>query len=101
MRWRCARAGKSVLGAFNVQHLETVAPVAERIIGYPIREIVPISFLRDADGVIALDVAVRARVAAAQRPHRAHRRRRPRAAGIFKPQNLQLLRELLLRTVDS
>ena len=47
-RWQDAlalrRAGKSVLGAFNIQHLETVALTAERIIGHPIREIVPLSF---------------------------------------------------------
>ena len=105
-RWQDAlalrAAGKSVLGAFNVQHLETVAPVAERIIGHPIREIVPISFLRDADGVIALDVSV----AVLESRLRSGRIVRiddvDRAAmGLFKPQNLQLLRELLLRTVDS
>ena len=60
-RWQDAlalrAAGKSVLGAFNVMHLDTVAPVAERIIGYPMREIVPVAFLRKADRVIALDVA--------------------------------------------
>ncbi len=41
-RWQDAlalrEAGKSVLGAFNVMHLDTVAPVAERIVGHPIRE---------------------------------------------------------------
>jgi two-component system sensor histidine kinase KdpD len=105
-RWQDAlalrAAGKSVLGAFNVQHLETVAPVAERIIGHPIREIVPISFLRDADGVIALDVSVNVlesrlrsgRIVRIDDVERA-------AMGLFKPQNLQLLRELLLRTVDA
>jgi len=60
-RWQDAlalrEAGKSVLGAFNVMHLDTVAPVAERIIGYPIRELVPMAFLRKADRAIALDVA--------------------------------------------
>ncbi len=60
-RWQEALAlrdaGKSVLGAFNVMHLDTVAPVAERIVGHPIRELVPIAFLRKADRVIALDVA--------------------------------------------
>jgi two-component system sensor histidine kinase KdpD len=105
-RWQDAlalrAAGKSVLGAFNVQHLETVAPVAERIIGYPIREIVPISFLRDADGVIALDVSAtvlesRLRSGRIVRIDDVERA----AMGLFKPQNLQLLRELLLRTVDS
>jgi two-component system sensor histidine kinase KdpD len=105
-RWQDAlalrAAGKSVLGAFNVQHLETVAPVAERIIGHPIREIVPISLLRDADGVIALDVSVtvlesRLRSGRIVRIDDVERA----AMGLFKPQNLQLLRELLLRTVDS
>ncbi len=105
-RWQDAlalrAAGKSVLGAFNIQHLETVAPVAERIIGHPIREIVPISFLRDADGVIALDVSA----AVLESRLRSGRIVRiddvDRAAmGLFKPQNLQLLRELLLRTVDA
>jgi two-component system sensor histidine kinase KdpD len=105
-RWQDALAlrgaGKSVLGAFNVQHLETVAPVAERIIGHPIREIVPISFLRDADGVIALDVSVsvlesRLRSGRIVRIDDVERA----AMGLFKPQNLTLLRELLLRTVDA
>ncbi len=105
-RWQDAlalrAAGKSVLGAFNVQHLETVAPVAERIIGHPIREIVPLSFLRDADGVIALDVSVtvlesRLRSGRIVRIDDVDRA----AMGLFKPQNLQLLRELLLRTVDA
>jgi len=105
-RWQDAvalrAAGKSVLGAFNIQHLETVAPVAERIIGHPIREIVPISFVKDADGVIALDVSASVlearlrsgRIVRADDVERA-------AMGLFKPQNLQLLRELLLRTVDQ
>ncbi len=105
-RWQDAlalrAAGKSVLGAFNIQHLETVAPLAERIIGHPIREIVPISFLRDADGVIALDVSVavlesRLRSGRIVRIDDVERA----AMGLFKPQNLQLLRELLLRTVDA
>ena len=105
-RWQDAlalrAAGKSVLGAFNVQHLETVAPVAERIIGYPIREIVPLSFLRDADGVIALDISAtvlesRLRTGRIVRSDDVERA----AGGIYKPQNLDLLRELLLRTVDQ
>jgi two-component system sensor histidine kinase KdpD len=105
-RWQDAlalrAAGKSVLGALNIMHLETVAPVAERIIGYPIREIVPISFLRDADGVIALDVSVavlesRLRSGRIVRIDDVERA----AMGLFKPQNLTLLRELLLRTVNA
>jgi two-component system sensor histidine kinase KdpD len=105
-RWQDAlalrAAGKSVLGAFNVQHLETVAPVAEQILGFPIRELVPLSFLQRADTVIALDVSPSilesrlrsGRIVRAEDVDRAY-------AGAFKPQNLELLRELLLRTVDQ
>jgi two-component system sensor histidine kinase KdpD len=105
-RWQDARAlrdaGKSVLGAFNVMHLDTVAPVAERIIGYPIRELVPIAFLRAADRVIALDVAPsilesRLRTGRIVRDEDVERA----AAGVFAPKNLSMMRELLLRVVDD
>lgn len=105
-RWQDAlalrAAGKSVLGAFNVQHLETVAPVAERILGFPVRELVPLSFLKAADTVVALDVSPsilesRLRDGRIVRPEDIERA----YAGAFKPQNLELLRELLLRTIDG
>ena len=92
-----------MLGAFNIQHLETVALTAERIIGHPIREIVPISLLKSADGVIALDVSPRgARVAFARPASIVHGDDVERAAmGVFRPSNLQMLRDLLLQTVDA
>jgi len=105
-RWQDALAlrdaGKSVLGAFNITHLETVAPIAERIIGYPIREIVPLSFLKKADRVVALDVSPAVlesrlrsgRIVPAEDVERA-------AGGAFAPRTLELLRELLLRTIDD
>ncbi len=105
-RWQDAvalrEAGKSVLGAFNVMHLDTVAPVAERITGHPVRELVPMAFLRRADRVIALDVAPSilqsrlhsGRIVRDEDVDRA-------AAGVFQKKNLQMLRELLLRTVDQ
>jgi two-component system sensor histidine kinase KdpD len=105
-RWQDAQAlrdaGKSVLGAFNVMHLDTVAPVAERIVGYPIRELVPVSFLRKADRVIALDVAPsiiesRLRTGRIVRDDDIERA----AAGLFQPKNLSMMRELLLRVVDQ
>ncbi len=105
-RWQDAlalrEAGKSVLGAFNVMHLDTVAPVAERIVGYPIRELIPMSFLRRADRVIALDIAPsilesRLRTGRIVRDEDVERA----AAGLFAPKNLQMMRELLLRTVDA
>jgi two-component system sensor histidine kinase KdpD len=105
-RWQDAlalrAAGKSVLGAFNIQHLETVAPTAERIIGHPIREIVPISLLKSADGVIALDVSAavlesRLRSGRIVRSDDVDRA----AQSVFRPANLQMMRELLLHTVDQ
>ena len=104
-RWQDAlalrEAGKSVLGAFNVMHLDTVAPVAERIIGYPVRELVPAAFLRKADRVIALDVSPsviesRLRTGRIVRQEDIERA----AAGVLQPKNVGLMRELLLRVVD-
>jgi len=95
-------ADMTVLGAFNVQHLASVAPVAERIVERPIREIVPTSFLRAADVVVALDVSpevldARLRLGRVVHPDDVDRA----LAGGAKPQRLALLRELLLRTVDE
>ena len=105
-RWQDAvalrMADRSVLGAFNVQHLENVAPVAEKIVGRPITEIVPVSFLKSVDSVIALDVSpsvLESRLHAGRIVHAEDVERA--AGGIFKPQNLAMLRELLLRTVDD
>ena len=38
-------AGINVIGAFNVQHLESLKDIVERVTGVPIRETVPDSFL--------------------------------------------------------
>jgi two-component system sensor histidine kinase KdpD len=105
-RWQDAlalrEAGKSVLGAFNVMHIDTIAPVAERIVGHPIRELVPLPFVRKADRVIALDVAPsilesRLRTGRIVRDEDVERA----AAGVFAPKNLSMMRELLLRVVDD
>ena len=105
-RWQDAlalrAAGKSVLGAFNIQHLELVAPAAERIIGHPIREIVPVSLLKSADGVIALDVSPEVLETRLRGGRIVHTDDVDRAAmGVFLPSNLQMMRELLLQTVDA
>jgi two-component system sensor histidine kinase KdpD len=105
-RWQDALAlrdaGKSVLGAFNIQHLETVALTAERIIGHPIREIVPISFLKSANGVIALDVSPAVLDARLRSGRIVHSDDVERAAqGVFRASNLQMMRDLLLQTVDA
>ena len=51
-------AGINVIGAFNVQHLESLKDVVERVTGVAIRETVPDSFLKQADQVINLDLSV-------------------------------------------
>jgi len=105
-RWQDAlalkQAGIGVIGAFNIQHLETVAPTAEALIGYPVREIVPLSFLQAADEVVALDVSPRilqSRVKAGKIVNEADVERA--LNGMFREQTLYMLRELLLRTVDN
>src|SRR5580693_1156809 len=105
-RWQDALAlkerGISVIGAFNIQHLETVAPTAEALIGYPVREIVPLSFLQAADEVVALDVSPRLLQSRVKAGKIVNEQDIDRALnGIFKEQTLYMLRELLLRTVDN
>ncbi|HVR60382.1 MAG TPA: universal stress protein [Polyangia bacterium] len=51
-------AGVSVIGAFNIQHLESLNDLVERVTAVKTRETVPDSFLRDADQVVNLDLAV-------------------------------------------
>jgi len=51
-------AGINVIGAFNVQHLESLKDIVERVTGVAIRETVPDSFLKQADQVVNLDLAV-------------------------------------------
>ena len=105
-RWQDALAlrdrGISVLGAFNIAHLETAAPVAQVALGYPVREIIPVSFLRAADEVIALDISpalLRSRLHSGKvvQPGDVGRA----LEGAFSDQSLYVLRELLLRTIDE
>ncbi len=105
-RWQDALAlrerGIGVIGAFNIAHLETVAPTAEALVGYPVREIIPVSFLQSADEVIAIDVSPRILRSRVQAGKIVNEQDVDRALnGIFKEQTLYMLRELLLRTVDN
>ncbi len=105
-RWQDAlalrEAGISVIGAMNIAHLDTVAPIAEGLIGFPIREIVPISFLKAADQVIAIDVE-REQLEARLRAGAIVRREDIERAlqGPLRPQTLRALREIMLRAVDD
>ncbi len=105
-RWQDAlalrNAGISVLGAFNISHLETVSPTAEALLGHPIRTIVPMSFLKEADEVIAIDASpelLLQRLAAGKIVPSEDIARAE--FGAFKESTLTMLRELLLRTIDA
>lgn len=105
-RWQDALAlrdaGITVLGAFNIAHLETVSSTAERLIGYPVREIVPLSFLKGADEVIALDASpevLRERLRNGMIVRDGDIARAE--TGLYKESTLAMLRELLLRTIDQ
>ncbi|MFN0086269.1 MAG: histidine kinase [Blastocatellia bacterium] len=51
-------AGISVIAAVNVQHLESLNDVIERITGVRVKETIPDCFLRRADEVVNVDVSI-------------------------------------------
>ena len=51
-------AGINVIGAFNVQHLESLKDIVERVTGVVVRETIPDTFLKQADQVVNLDLAI-------------------------------------------
>jgi two-component system sensor histidine kinase KdpD len=93
-------SGINVIGAMNVQHLESLNGLIERATGVAVRETVPDSFLKQADQVVNLDLAVedlqeRLRAGKIYAPDKI-----PWALeNFFKDQNLATLRELALREV--
>ncbi|NPC73377.1 histidine kinase [Corallococcus sp. AB004] len=93
-------AGINVIGAFNVQHLESLNDLVERNTGVTVRETLPDSFLKTADQVVNLDLAVEdlherlkaGKIYAPDKvPHALER--------FFTGDNLSTLRELALREV--
>ncbi len=51
-------AGINVIGAFNVQHLESLNDLVDRATGVRVRETIPDAWLKTADQVVNLDLAV-------------------------------------------
>ncbi len=105
-RWQDAatliKNGIGVLGAVNVQHIESVAPTAERIIGFPVREIVPMSFVKDVDQLVAVDVSPDQLQARLREGKIVRKEDIDRAlAGPFRLAALTSMRELMLRLVDD
>ncbi|MBV8170309.1 MAG: hypothetical protein JO219_00065 [Candidatus Eremiobacteraeota bacterium] len=105
-RWQDAedlvKHGIGVLGAVNVQHIESLAPAAERIIGFPVREIIPMSFLKHVDQLVAVDVSPEQLQARLREGKIVHGEDIERAlAGPFRLAALNSMRELMLRLVDE
>jgi two-component system sensor histidine kinase KdpD len=90
----------NVIGAFNIQHLESLNDLVERVTHVSVRETVPDSFLQQADQIVNLDLAVEdlterlraGKIYAADKIPWA-------LEHFFKGQNLSTLRELALREV--
>jgi two-component system sensor histidine kinase KdpD len=51
-------AGINVIGAVNIQHIESLNDVVDRVTGVVVRETVPDAFLKQADQVVNLDLTV-------------------------------------------
>jgi two-component system, OmpR family, sensor histidine kinase KdpD len=93
-------AGINVIGALNIQHLESLNDLVERATGVAVRETVPDSFLKQADQIVNLDLAVEdllerlrgGKIYAAEKVPWA-------LEHFFRDRNLSVLRELALREV--
>src|SRR6059058_658882 len=93
-------AGINVIGALNVQHLESLNGLIERATGVVVRETVPDSFLKQADQVVNLDLAVEDLQERLQQGKIYAPDKIPWALEhFFQEQNLATLRELALREV--
>lgn len=93
-------AGINVIGTFNIQHLESLNDLVERVTGVTVRETIPDSFLRSADQVVNLDLSVedlqeRLKAGKIYGPEKIQQA----LASFFQQENLSTLRELALREV--
>jgi two-component system sensor histidine kinase KdpD len=92
-------AGINVMTAVNIQHLETLNDAVNRSANTVIRETVPDNFFKRADEVVNVDVTVdelrsrlrQGKIYAAEKVEQS-------LANVFRKGNLNLLRELALRT---
>jgi two-component system sensor histidine kinase KdpD len=93
-------AGINVIGAFNIQHLESLNDLVSRTANVQVRETIPDSFLKQADQVVNLDLAVedlleRLKAGKIYPPEKVEWA----LQHFFQDQNLSTLRELSLREV--
>jgi two-component system sensor histidine kinase KdpD len=92
-------AGINVMAAVNIQHLETLNDAVARSANTTIRETVPDSVLKRADEVVNVDVTVdELRTRLRQGKIYAQEKVEQSLANFFRKGNLNMLRELALRT---
>jgi len=93
-------AGINVICAFNVQHLESLKDVVERVTGVVIRETVPDTFVKQADQVINVDLTIEDLIDRL-RAGKIYKEEKVTWAldHFFRNNNLLTLRELALREV--
>ena len=92
-------AGINVMAAVNIQHLETLNDAVRRSANTTIRETIPDNFLKRADEVVNIDITVdelrsrlrQGKIYAAEKVEQS-------LANFFRKGNLNMLRELALRT---
>ncbi|HEY4049179.1 MAG TPA: universal stress protein [Acidobacteriaceae bacterium] len=92
-------AGINVMSAVNIQHIETLNDSVSRSANTVIRETVPDSFLKRADEIVNVDITVeelrsRLRHGKIYAPEKVEQS----LANFFRKGNLNMLRELALRT---
>jgi two-component system sensor histidine kinase KdpD len=93
-------AGVNVIGALNVQHLESLNDLIARNTGVTVRETVPDSFVEQADQIVNLDLAVEDLVERLRSGKIYPQDKIPWALEhFFRDANLATLRELSLREV--
>lgn len=93
-------AGIHVIGALNIQHLESLNDLVERSTRVRVRETVPDRFVTEADQVVNLDLAVEDLLERLEAGRIYPAERIPWALGhFFTAANLATLRELALRGV--
>src|SRR6185436_13971356 len=93
-------AGINVIGAFNIQHLESLNDLVSRTAAVQVRETIPDSFLKLADQIVNLDLAVedlleRLKAGKIYTPDKVAWA----LQHFFQDRNLSTLRELSLREV--
>ncbi len=92
-------AGINVLAAVNIQHLETLNDAVNRSANTIVRETVPDNFFKRADEVVNIDLTVEElRTRLRQGKIYAAEKVEQSLANFFRKGNLNMLRELALRT---